>query len=315
MPHVRRKGTLVQNPAENTEETATGDLLLADSPEDDDPLLDEPAPARQGLPPGFRMRHDRHYVEELMGMRAPAPRPVPHVAEHAPAAAPAPPSARETTTETARALRTALAAIAERLDTVREHAVSGRRSGTITAFDRAAEVEIDRASRLAHAAVAIGGDLQLSRREIAAGEIANLAKGAIAPLRRFSGIRFDFVVEDSSFRVAVDSTAVTHALAGTFHAFADLLDGSRDGDELPVVSIRVHAVEPRPALMIEVSATGIAISEDAIGTFFEAAACHVAGTDGAVLLSAGAKVARAHGGRAEARRAGDAIVAVFVFPR
>jgi hypothetical protein len=33
---------------------------------DDDLEIEGPAPRREGLPPGFRMRHDAHYVEELM---------------------------------------------------------------------------------------------------------------------------------------------------------------------------------------------------------------------------------------------------------
>jgi signal transduction histidine kinase len=34
--------------------------------EDDDTEAEEPARQREGLPPGFRMRHDAHYVDELM---------------------------------------------------------------------------------------------------------------------------------------------------------------------------------------------------------------------------------------------------------
>ncbi len=38
-----------------------------DRPDEDDDLeMEEPAPQREGLPPGFRMRHDSHYVEELV---------------------------------------------------------------------------------------------------------------------------------------------------------------------------------------------------------------------------------------------------------
>ncbi len=37
------------------------------------PSLDKPRPVRQGLPSGYRMRHDAHYVDELESRRAPAP--------------------------------------------------------------------------------------------------------------------------------------------------------------------------------------------------------------------------------------------------
>lgn len=303
----------MDNPAENAQDTAIDDLLLADSPEDDDPLLEEPAAARQGLPPGFRMRHDRHYVDELLGVRvAPAVRPVPHVTEP-PAAAP---QARETNDDTVRSLRAALAAVAERLDGIRAHAVANRRSGSVTAFDRAAQLEIDRTARLAHAAIAIGGDLQLVRRDCTAAQIAERARQAIAPLRTFGSTRFDISVEDAGLRISVDASAVTQAIAGTLHAFADLGDRSRDADELPLIRIKIHIVEPRPALMVDISAAGLAVSDDAIATLFDAAAaCHAAGAEGALLLSGAARIARAHGGRADARRNGDAVVALLVFPR
>ena len=305
----------MENPAENAQETATDDLLLADSPEDDDPLLEEPAPARQGLPAGFRMRHDRHYVDELMGMRAASTsRTVKRVAEPpAPAAAPS----RETSDDVPRALRAAMAAVAERLDVVREHAAAGRRSSAPSAFDRALQVEIDRASRLAHAGVALGGDLQIARRAITAGELAERTKTVVATLRRLSGVRFDVSVEDPSFRVAVDSAAVSHAIAGALHAFSSLLADATDSDELPIVHVRLHSSQSRPALMVEISAAGVTISEDALAGLFDATAgCHAAGSEGAVLLSGAATVARAHGGRADAHRGPDGeLVALFVFPK
>jgi hypothetical protein len=301
----------VENSAENTQHTATDDLLLDDSPEDDGPVLEEPTPARQGLPPGFRMRHDRHYVDELVGRRVTsAPRPIAHTTESAPA------PSRDRPDETTRPLRAALTAVAERLDAVREHAGAMRPSGPLTSFDRALQVEIDRASRLARAAVALAGEVPIARRELSAGEFAERLKNTIGPLRKYSGLRFEVSVEDPGFRIAMDSGAVTHALAGTLHAFSDLLDVSRGADDLPVVRIKVHSVDPRPALMVEVSTDGIALSEEAIATLFESAGCHAAGAEAALLLSAAAKIARAHGGRVDARRGADGgLVTLFVLPK
>lgn len=305
----------MENPAENAQDTATDDLLLVDSPEDDDPLLEEPAPARQGLPPGFRMRHDRHYVDELMGMRAASPtRAVKRVADPpTPAAAPS----RDTASDATRVLRTTIAALAERLDVVREHAAAVRRSGAPTSFDRALQVEIDRASRLAHTAVALGGDLQIARRDVTGGEIAERTRTAIAPLRRCSGVRFDVSVDDPAFRIAVDSAAVTQAIAAALHAFSDLVDGSSDSDELPLVRVRIHSAQPRPALMVEISAAGVTATDDAVAELFEASTgCHPAGNEGALLLSGAATVARAHGGRADARRGSDGeLIGLLVFPK
>jgi ParB/RepB/Spo0J family partition protein len=46
-------------------------LSSDDADEYQDPDL-EPAPAREGLPPGYRMRHSAHYVDQLLA-RAPIP--------------------------------------------------------------------------------------------------------------------------------------------------------------------------------------------------------------------------------------------------
>jgi hypothetical protein len=309
----------VKNSAEKAQDAATEDLLLADSPEEDDePILEEEAaPARQGLPPGFRMRHDRHYVDELMGVRVPpASRPLPHVTE--PVSAPSPAALKERALEPDRALRSAVAAVAERLDAVRQHAHAVRPSMPTSSFDRALQVELDRASRLAHAALVISGEQALSRRDVRAGDIAERAMRAIAPLRRFSGIRFDVSVDDAGYRIAIDPMAVTHAVAGALQAFGDLVDASRDQDEdVPVVHLKVNGVQPRPALMIEIVASGISLSDETFSAFFEpASACHPAGIEGSLLLSAAARIARAHGGRADVQRAADGeIVALFVFPK
>jgi hypothetical protein len=67
--------------------------------------------------------------------------------------------------------------------------------------------------------------------------------------------------------------------------------------------------------MIEIAATGIQATDDALARFFEPTA---GGTDAAasILLSAAAKIARAHGGRADARRGADgSIVALLVLPQ
>jgi hypothetical protein len=50
-------------PAREEEETETDSLELMDFPEAEE----APARRREGLPPAYRMRHPRHYVEQLMG--------------------------------------------------------------------------------------------------------------------------------------------------------------------------------------------------------------------------------------------------------
>jgi hypothetical protein len=307
----------VKNSAEKAQDPATDELLLADSPEDDDSILeDEPAAGRQGLPPGFRMRHDRHYVDELMGVRvASASRAMPLVAE--PAQAPAAPVSKDHSGGTDRHLRSALATVAERLDAIRAHAHAVRRSNAST-FDRAMQLELDRAARLAHAAVVLSGEITLSRRESGAGEIAERAMRAIAPLRRFGGVRFESSVEDDRYRIAIDPAKSAFAIAGALEALASVADGAHEAeDDVPVVHLRVNGVQPRPALMVEIAVPGIALEGDALASFFEpSSAGHPAGSDGSLLLSAAARIARAHGGRADVKHGPDGeLVALFVFPK
>ena len=245
---------------------------------------------------------------------APAPRPAPNVAEPTPAAAPA--ASREPADDNQRALRAALSVIVERLDIVRHHAQAAPRRAQSAPFERAQQLELDRASRLAHAAVAVAGETPLARREVTAGDLTNRAMKDVAALRRFSGIRYETSVEDADYRIAIDPAAASQAIAGALDAFSDLVGASQDPDDDPIVRLKVHAVQPRPALMIEISATGIAVSDDALAAFFEPVpACHPAGAEAALLLNASARVARAHGGRADVRRNGDEVVALLVFPR
>jgi hypothetical protein len=223
---------------------------------------------------------------------------------------------RDKDTNNDRALRIALASVSGRLDAIREHAHTG--APRSSSFDKALQVELDRASRLAHAALVVAGDVTLSRRDVKAGDVADRVMRAIAPLRRFGGVRFQAAIDDPNYRIAIDPNAIAGAIAGALHAFADLVDASRDLDEDgAIVRLAVKGAEQRPALMIELRASGIAIGEDTLSAFFEpASACHPAGAEGSLLLSAAARVARAHGGRADVRRGDDGeIVALFVLPR
>jgi nitrogen fixation/metabolism regulation signal transduction histidine kinase len=70
-------------------------------------------------------------------------------------------------------------------------------------------------------------------------------------------------------------------------------------------------------MLVEISTSGVALGARALDNFFDPASTdHPGGVEPAVLLAAAARIARAHGGRADVRRQGDSGVTVLlVFPR
>jgi hypothetical protein len=82
-----------------------------------------------------------------------------------------------------------------------------------------------------------------------------------------------------------------------------------------VLDVRAQVTTVRPALIVEcqLREAGVEIDEDAAARFFDGAwTDHPAGADGAVMLAAVARIARAHGGRVRAQRGG---AVTFVVPR
>jgi signal transduction histidine kinase len=320
----------VNNSAENLEEASSNDNVLFEDAEtgDDDLLEDEPpARAREGLPPGFRMRHDAHYVDELMGRDSkylsdlaarnvnPAPAEEPRPAQPAP----------EPAAEAAAPSWPAIDALADRLEVVSGYATAARRpAAPLIAFQHALQIELSRASRLARAAGYVTSAPILARREITARELLDRALRAIAPLRRFSGVRFDATLDDPAFAIAADPAAVTQALAGTIDALLHFVHATEAADDaadtaMPsrAIEINIQCVKLRPAVLVEISTGGVALGARALENFFDPASTdHPGGVEPAVLLAAAARIARAHGGRADVRRQGDSGVTVLlVFPR
>lgn len=258
-------------------------------------------PAREGLPRSFRMRHDAHYVDELL-----APRPSPAVTAPAPASA-----------------VTALALIAGRFESLVAHTgVMGAQTACTPLIAQSVEVEFARLSRVARAAVIANDGDALFRRSVSAGEIADAAALAIAPVERLGAIGCDITVEHRSFTLEADPALIVHGIVATVDAIVELLQVQprRPGDaRQPAgrVVITVQSMKVRPALIVDVDCPALAINARQADHFFENRDEEYGTAPAAgILLAAAAHVARSHGGRSDVKRGVSGGVAIkFVYPQ
>lgn len=273
---------------------------------------DRAGSGREGLPPAFRMRHDAHYVDELMsrspersemrGSGAPVPQP-------RPAPSPSP----------------ALGLIAERLESLAAHSGIARPHAAAASFiGQSLQVEFARVTRLARGAATLHDREPPLRAELSAREIADTARRSAAPVARLAGMEFDVAIDDPAFVILAEPALVLQGIAGTVDAIVDLLlsDPRRqmaiDGRQAAArISISLQTVKIRPAIIIDVFCPTLLVSDSHAERFFDNAADDYRMAPGAgVLLAAAAHIVRAHGGRADVKRhnANGATI-TYVFPQ
>ena len=301
-------------------ELLNDNLQLADSDNldvSDDP--DEEAPAartREGLPPAFRMRHDSHYVDELM-TRQPERTEIRAAAVPASAPAPTPAAAPEPSP--------ALALIADRLESIAAHSGPTRPQFAATSFiAQSVQVEFARVTRLARAAATLQTGDQPLRAELSGREIADTARRTAAPVARLAGMEFDVSIDDPVFTILAEPALVLQGIAGTVDAVVDLLlsDPRRqpalDGRHpAPRISISLQTVKVRPAIIIDVFCPTLFVSNSHADRFFDNVAddYRLAPAAG-VLLAAAAHIVRTHGGRAYVKRhSATGATTTYVFPQ
>jgi hypothetical protein len=328
----------VNEPAgEQITELLNDDLQLTNSDNlDGTDDVDEERPiarTREGLPPAFRMRHDAHYVDELMSRRihdsppmdsddAPrraAPAAPPERAEQrtenrAPAEAPAPPP-----------VSAALALIADRLESLAVHGDAVRTPFPAASFvAQSVQVEFNRVTRLARAAACLQDREPPLRAELSAREIGDALSRDAGPVARLAGIELDVAVDDPDFSILADPATAGLVVAGTVDAVVDLLlsDPRRQSaagrrHSAARVSISLQTVKVRPAIIIDLFCPTLFINGTHAARFFDNAADDYRGAPAAgVLLAAAAHIARAHGGRADIKRHSAAGATItYVFPQ
>jgi hypothetical protein len=274
---------------------ATGNL---DSGDESDERTDL-RPAREGLPRNFRMRHDAHYVDELL-----SPRMGPTMTAPTQSGAPA-----------------ALALIASRLESLVAHneAIAAHTAGS-SLVARSVQAEFARLARVARAAVVANDADTLFRRPVTAGEITDAVALAIAPIVRLGALTADVTVEDRAFTLHADAALVAEAIVWTVDATTELLQAQpRRYVDLrqppPRVSVTVQSMKVRPAVIVDVTCSALAVSAPQAERFFENKDEDYRTTPAAgILLAAAAHVARAHGGRSDVKRNSGCATISFVYP-
>jgi K+-sensing histidine kinase KdpD len=265
---------------------------------------DEPAQGRttrEGLPRSFRMRHDAHYVDELLS---------------APTAA--------SVTPTRVSATAALALIAGRLESLVAHAavIDAHQDGA-TLVARTVQAEFARVARLSRAAVIANDGETLYRGTVSVGEIADDVTRAIAPIARSGCMDCEISVDDRTFTLTADPALVVHAIVATIDALSELMRShprrrAVETRQLPArISFTVQSAKVRPALIVDLTCPSVSIAERQAERLFENHEEDYRESAGAgVLLAAAARVARAHGGRADVKRHAVAGVTItFVYPQ
>ena len=191
-------------------------LDLSEEPLDlPDDTIEEPsvARAREGLPRSFRMRHDAHYVDELMSRSADG---AGHEREVAAMRTPTPPApAAERPDPVGYGDRSSAAPvlppvglIADRLESIVAHTNASRSQAAASLIDQAVQVELARVTRLARAAAILQSREAPVRESVFAHEIADAVSSAATPVARMAGMEFDVSIDDRVFEIAVEFTAV-----------------------------------------------------------------------------------------------------------
>lgn len=278
---------------------------------------------REGLPRTFRMRHDAHYVDELMGRPAdvktpPSEAPARRAAD-VQTPAPAAPAASPLHISTS-----ALSMVATRLESAVAHLSALRaQPSSSPLMAQSLQVEIARIARLSRAGAVLADQEPPLRRALLARDIADAAARASIPVARLSAIDCEVTLDDYSFAVAAEAPLVVQAIAGTIDAVVDLLvadprrqpalDARHPGARIVV---NLQCVTVRPAVIVDVICPSLSMNAAEAERFFDNDPRQYAAQPAAgILLAAAAHIVRAHGGRADVKRHnGIGATVTYVFP-
>jgi signal transduction histidine kinase len=184
---------------------------------EDDFDVEGPAPRREGLPPGFRMRHDAHYVEELMSRNHAGRVRVVSTSE---SESPLSPGARER--EAAGATRPAPSLnvgveLGESLDAIGA-CVHLFRDTSRPPAERIAldliEAEVFRATWLLQALSVLDEDPPIANRPVDLDTVVKRLARALAPGRSLTGPALEIEAGLSGVRAQGDEPLLTVAMAG-----------------------------------------------------------------------------------------------------
>ena len=258
----------------------------ADLEADADPDADTAASARvrEGLPPSYRMRAERHYVEALvdraLGASAPA-------AAAAAPPAPVPPAA--TVNQAPEPVVSASPA-----------AIAAAATSLADAFDAIQAALRDLPTRgrwLADAAVVLQTEPLPALDELDLVALLAQVYDAFGPENRLSGGAAAAPIPEGTCRVFGDERLLTTALGALLAAVRAVIEDRGDARK---VSVALGPRREAASRTLEIAQTAVRLPVSAYARFFDADwPEHPAGPSGALLLAAAKKIALAHGGGLE----------------
>jgi len=201
-----------------------------DRDDDDD---DDVRPMREGLPPGYRMRADRHYVDELTSESA---------RRQAPAVAPPPPVVAQRPDVAGRSvdLFRSLSEEFTAVESARRLLVDDRGAVARRAALDLIEVHTARAAGLVEASHFIGAEAPQPDRRRPLGTLIDELAERFAPESRLRGVALRARVDDRAYPVRFDARALSIGLTGALVALLPFVD-AEDEPELNVSASRSAA--------------------------------------------------------------------------
>lgn len=266
---------------------STSDHLLDDVPA----LRAAEAPGlSEGLPSGFRMRHDARHVHRLF---SPESSPVRLNGSHEAAAAPAREAvAAGLDAAAARELTRHLGAIASCLHQLAD---TGRslREQVVTDLARA---ELQRTTCFVQGLQILGEDPVLTRRSLRVVELLEQALAVVGPERRLAGIDASLDVSAIDVVVAGDERWLTSGLSGMIVAVLAVMQAY----DVRGAQVTFAGSATPSAVMVEIAQDVVTFPPAILGRFFDLDwADRPGGPIAAVPLVAARRIAELHGGRLE----------------
>jgi C4-dicarboxylate-specific signal transduction histidine kinase len=242
----------------------------------------------EGLPPGFRMRHDAHHLHRLFPSERAAVRPNggPDAGAGAATGDASPglePSAARDLMRHLGAVASCLHLLADRGRSLREQVVTDL-----------ARTELQRASSFVQGLQVLGEDPVLTRRSLRVVELLEQALTTVAPERRLAGVEASLDVSAIDVAVAGDERWLAAGLAGMAVAMLAVMQAySVRGAQLMLGGTATPA-----AVSIEMAQDVVTFPGALLARFFDLDwADRPGGQIAAVPLVAAGRIAELHGGR------------------
>ncbi len=257
---------------------------------------------REGLPSSYRMRHEPHYVDALVGRSVPVAASAaevvpPTVTPESLVSALAP---EQVAAVAAASLAEAATSLAEAFDAIRaalrDLPTRGRPLRDRVAIELAL-AEATRGRWLADAAVVMQSDPMPALDEVDLARVLRIVFDALGPESRLSGGAAVLSVPETYSPVFGDERLLTSAVGAAVAAMRAVIEDRGDARKMTVT---LGPRRPEGVRTIAIGQSAVRVPASAFARFFDAGwVQHPAGAQGALMLAAAHRIAVAHGGSLE----------------